>query len=74
MTPGIEPQSWSKKMPAARILRDEAVAQDVVEALRRRRVALELADDGARVDVVDAGRRIHLAITRKLTPWVFWRV
>ena len=30
------------------------VAQRVVEALRRRRVALELADDGAGVDVVDA--------------------
>ena len=47
-------------MPVARILRDEAVAQRVVEALRRRRVALELADDRAGVDVVDADQAAPL--------------
>ena len=35
--------------------RIEVLAADVVVALRRRRIALELADDGAGVDVVDAG-------------------
>lgn len=36
------------------IRRNEILAQDVVETVRRVRIAFELTDDGAGVDVVDA--------------------
>ena len=48
-------QCWSKNMPCSSATRVEVLAADVVVAAHRRRVAFELADDGAGVDVVDAG-------------------
>ncbi len=49
-------QSWSKNRPRGRSCLGHHVAADVVEALHRHRVAFELADRGAGVQVVDAGQ------------------
>ena len=49
-------QSWSKKMPCSSCIGVVLLAAGVVEAPMVERVALELADDGAGVDVVDAGQ------------------
>ena len=75
MTPGIEAQSCSKYSPARDRARTLVVAQRGVVALHAVGVALELADDRAGVDVIDAGQPHPLGrCTRKLTPCVFWRV
>ncbi len=50
------------------------LAQHVVEALHGQRIALQLADRRAGMDVVDAGQPHPLAITRNEMPWFFWRV
>ena len=47
-------QSWSKNSPRVEVRRVVPLAQHVVEAEDRVAVALELADDGAGVQVVDA--------------------
>jgi hypothetical protein len=56
MTPASEAQSCSKYSPCSGIGRQLVGAQRGVEALHAVGVALQLADDGAGVDVVDAGQ------------------
>jgi hypothetical protein len=58
MTLFSEAQSCSKNRPFSRLHRRVGVAQRVVEAADHLRVAFELADHGAGVDVVDA-RHAH---------------